>query len=304
MSDISIQHIKVIKMNISSEYYKAFYYVAKHGSVSKAAKLLYSNQPNLTRTIKNLESQLGCPLFLRTNRGMKLTFEGRKLYSHIKIAFEQIEAAEIEITESLNLESGTVFIAASEVALRCLLLPILKEYRELYPKIHIRISNYSTPQAISALKDGIADFAVVTEPTVKSPLLTEINVKKVAEAAICSPDIPLPANKKIPLSEIKKYPLISLGSDTKSYEFYRSFFKSCGEEYSPDIEVFTADQILPVAQAGLGIGFVPREFIRQQDNVRIIDLKEKIPERSICLIKRTGQPLSAAAEALEHMILK
>ena len=65
-------------MNISYDYYKIFYYVAKSGSVSRAAKLLLNNQPNLTRTIKNLEGQLGCPLFLRTNRGMKLTDEGEK----------------------------------------------------------------------------------------------------------------------------------------------------------------------------------------------------------------------------------
>ena len=113
-------------MNISYDYYKAFYNVAKYGSISKAAKSMLNNQPNLTRTIKILESQLGCPLFVRTHKGMKLTDEGKKLYEHIRIAAEHIEAAEKEITKNTNMESGTVFIAASEVALRCFLLPVLK----------------------------------------------------------------------------------------------------------------------------------------------------------------------------------
>ena len=43
-------------MNISFEHYKIFYYVAKYKSISKAAQLLINNQPNLTRTIKNLEN--------------------------------------------------------------------------------------------------------------------------------------------------------------------------------------------------------------------------------------------------------
>ncbi len=92
----------------------------------------------MTRAIKNLEGELGCPLFLRTNRGMKLTPEGERLYAHVRIAFEHIEAGEAEITESRTLQTGTVYVAASEVALLCLLLPVLKN------------SAFSPPASISA----------------------------------------------------------------------------------------------------------------------------------------------------------
>ncbi len=105
------------------------------------------------------------------------------------------------------------------------------------------------------------------------------------------------------LSELTDYPLISLGADTKSFEFYSAFFASHNLPYAPDIEAFTADQILPMAEADLGIGFVPVEFVHPSDNVKIIDLREEIPERNICLIKRKGQPLSMAAKELEKMIL-
>ncbi len=55
--------------------------------------------------------------------------------------------------------------------------------------------------------------------------------------------------------------------------------------------------------ADLGIGFVPQEFIKEWENVHILDLEEKIPERNIVLIKRKEQPLSMAARELEKMIL-
>ncbi len=289
-------------MYISYDYYRVFYYVAKYGNISQAAKLLLNNQPNLTRTIKNLEVELGSPLFSRTNRGMKLTPEGEKLYSHIKVAFEHIEAGEAEITASRNLQSGTVFVAASEVALRCLLIPALKRYRTLYPEIRIRISNHSTPQAIASLKDGTADIAVVTTPILHSASLTETNVKNINEVAICSPAFSSLIGRKVALNELLDYPLISLGADTKSFEFYSSFFTKHNLPYRPDIEAFTADQILFMVESDLGVGFVPTEFINQSNNVKIIDLAEKIPERSICLLKRKEQPLSVAAKALEKMI--
>ena len=291
-------------MNINYDYYRIFYFVAKYGNISQAAKLLLNNQPNLTRTIKNLESELGCPLFSRTNRGMRLTPEGQKLYEHIKVAIEHIEAGEEEITESKNLQTGTVFVAASEVALRCLLLPVLKKFRMLYPGVRIRISNHSTPQAIAALKDGTADIAIVTTPTVRSASLSETPLRSVREVAICSPAFKELLGRKISLADLGNYPLISLGTSTKSFEFYSAFFTEYGLPYSPDIEAATADQILPMAQADLGVGFVPEEFVNLSDKVQIIDLEEEIPERSICLIKRKEQPLSVAAKELERMIIE
>ena len=288
-------------MYISYDYYRVFYYVAKYGNITQAAKLMLNSQPNLTRAIKNLEAELGCALFSRSNQGMKLTPEGKRLYEHIKIAYEHIEMGEAEITDSRSLRSGSVYVAASEVALRCLLLPVLKKYRLRYPGIHIRISNHSTPQAIAALKGGTADIAVVTSPTVRSASLTERVIRPVTEVAVCSPYFSSLANRQVSLSELTNYPLISLGEDTKSFEFYSGFFSSHGLTYRPDIEAFTADQILPMVAADLGVGFVPEEFLQSED-VNIIDLKEKIPERNIVLIKRKEQPLSVAAKELERLI--
>ena len=291
------------EMYVSYDYYRVFYYVAKYGNISQAAKLLLNNQPNLTRTIKNLEGELGCPLFSRTNRGMKLTPEGERLYNHVRIAFEHIEAGEAEITESRNLQTGTISIAASEVALRCLLLPVLKKYRLLYPGVHLRISNHTTPQAIAALKEGTADIAVVTTPTVHSASLSETVMRPIGEVAVCSPFYAELIEKPVSLADLLRFPLISLGTGTKSFAFYSEVFAEHGLSYQPDIEAFTADQILPMVEADLGIGFVPREFLYEGSRAQVIDLKETIPDRNIVLIKRREQPLGVAARKLEKMIL-
>ena len=108
-------------MNISYDYYRIFYYVAKYGSISQASRLLLNSQPNLTRAIRNLEGELGCVLFSRSSRGMHLTPEGERLFRHVRIAVEHIEAAQAELTESTSLQGGTVYLATNETALRCLL---------------------------------------------------------------------------------------------------------------------------------------------------------------------------------------
>ena len=290
-------------MYISYDYYRIFYYVAKYGNITQAAKLLLNNQPNLTRSIKNLESELGCPLFLRSHSGMKLTPEGERLYSHIRIAFEHIEAGEAELTESRNMQTGTIYVAASEVALHCLLLPVLKKYRMLYPGIHIKISNHSTPQAVAALREGTADIAVVTTPTVRSASLSETTVKPVNEVAVCSKSFSSLIGRKVSLSELLDYPLISLGTNTKSFEFYSKLFTAHGLPFQPDIEAFTADQILPMVEADLGIGFVPEEFLEGIEGVSVIETEKPLPEREIRVVKRCEQPLGIAAKEMEKLIL-
>lgn len=293
-----------IEMYISCDYYRVFYYVAKYGSVSQAAKLLLNNQPNLTRTIKNLESELGCPLFSRSNRGMRLTPEGEKLYSHIRIAFEHIEAGESEIIGSRNLESGSVFVAASEIALHCLLLPVLRNFRKMYPGVRLRISNHSTPQAIEAIKDGTADFAVVTTPTVKYASLSEQRISTLHEVAVCSGAFPELRGRKISLKELQNYPMISFAPDTKSYELYCQFFAEQGLHFLPEIEAATAGQIMSMVESDLGIGFIPDGFLEEGNGLSIIDLEVEPPVRDICLVKRRDQPISVAARELERLIIK
>lgn len=291
-------------MNISYDYYRIFYYVAKYRNFTQAAAALMSNQPNVTRTIKNLENSLGCTLFIRSNRGVRLTPEGEKLYAHIRIAVEQIETGEELLSMDKTLQSGIISIGASEVALRCFLLPVLNEYHRLYPGVRLRISNQSTPQPISALRNGSVDIAVVTTPTGDMKSLKAQNIKEYREIAVCGEAFSELAEKTVSLRELSEYSMISLGAQTKTYDFFCEWFAKNGLPFAPDIEVATADQILPMVKNNLGIGFVPEDFLKDEDdgNIFRVRLKEEIPLRSVCYIKRPDQSLSIAARELERMI--
>jgi len=78
-------------MNINFEYYKIFYNVAKNKNITKTANDLMISQPAISKSIKNLEEQIGCSLFTRNKTGVSLTEEGKILYNEIKNAIEIIE---------------------------------------------------------------------------------------------------------------------------------------------------------------------------------------------------------------------
>lgn len=294
-------------MFISYDHYRIFYYVAKYGSFTQAAEALLSNQPNLTRAIKTLEGELGCTLFVRSNKGVKLTPDGEKLYEHIAIAFEHIQAGEEEISQNKSLQKGIVSIGATEIALRCFLLPILNGYRQKHPGIRIKISNISTTQALSMLKSGLIDLAVVTTPMESSPELNETKLKSYREAAICGEALrSVISDAPLSFEQLAEYPIVSLGNRSSTYAFYFRLFMKNGTTFSPDIEAATADQIVPLVRHNLGIGFVPEEFLESTAStggVYRLPLQDPIPPRSISLVKKRAHALSLPAKELERMIL-
>lgn len=293
-------------MYINYDHYRIFYYVAKYGSFTRAAEVLLGSQPNITRTVKTLEGELGCTLFVRTRRGVCLTPEGEKLYEHIAIAMEHIAMGEEEISRTRSMETGVVSVAASEVALHCFLLPVLKSFHREHPGIRIRISNHTTPQAIAALTHGLAEVALVTEPFHEREGLRRTPLKRFREIAVCGREMRALAERPISLAELCRYPLVSLSPQSGTYEFYSRIFADYRLELRPDIEVATADQLLPMIKSDLGIGFVPEETAFESicaGELYRLRLIESLPCRTIYMLYDTAKPQSFAARALEQSIL-
>lgn len=293
-------------MNISYDYYRIFYYVARYKSFTKAAEVLVNNQPNITRSMNNLEHQLGCRLFVRSNRGVTLTPEGERLYSHVEIAVAQFQAGEEEIIQFETLQDGLITIGASEIALHGLLLEKLGEFRSRYPGIRIRISNHTTPQAIRALQNGLVDFSVVTTPAGAVPPLAELPLKSFQEILVGGTRYARLASRKWHLKELSDQSFICMDRSSKTFEFFHQYFTEQELSLSPDMEAATTDQVLLMVKNNLGIGFLPQDLAKEslaQKEIFQIPLCKAPPRRHICLIEDTGRSLSIAAKELKKILL-
>ena len=172
-------------MNTNFENYRTFYFVAKYGNITAAAEALYSEQPNVTRAIKNLERDLGCVLFARSNKGVTLTPEGEILYRRVAIAYEQIAAAEEELSRHNGFEEGLLRIGVSETALHEVLLSALVRYHALYPKIKFSLVNLTNTQAIGAVKNQAVDFVLISTPFSLDKSLKSVPIKRFQDIVVC-----------------------------------------------------------------------------------------------------------------------
>ena len=245
-------------------------------------------------------------MFLRNNRHVELTAEGETLYRHVSAAFEQLQAGEEALLRGGGLDGGILRIAATEIALHVFLLPVLSRFRGRYPGVHIRLFNGSTPAAIDELKNGLADLAFVTSPIDMTDKLRSTPLTDVQEIAVCGSAYRSLTGSPVTLEALAEYPMISLGADGSAYRFYRQFFAENHVPFEPDIEAATADQILPMVKANLGIGFVPASFPSEEDwghSIYRIDLTESIPLRKVCMVESTQHPAAAAVRELKSICL-
>ena len=211
-------------MAVPYDYYRIFYYVAQHKSFTKAAEALGNNQPNITRCMNNLEQDLGCKLFVRTNHGVSLTPEGQRLYSRAAVAFEQLRLGESELRADCNLRTGSISIAASEAALHLTLLNRLDAFHRRNPGIHLRITNDSTPRAMEGLLRGQVDCAAVTTPCPVRKSLQETALVSFREILICGSDFHDLTAETRSLRDLENLPFVCMSRGTSTYTFYQQLF--------------------------------------------------------------------------------
>lgn len=293
-------------MAVPYDYYRIFYHVAQQSSFTRAAAVLGNNQPNVTRCMNNLEQELGCSLFVRSNRGVSLTPEGEKLFAHVRLAYDQLTAGEEELRKDCRLENGVISISASETALHLLLMQKLAAFHASYPNIQLRITNDTSPQAIQTLTQHRTDCAVITTPCQRSPLLQITPLMSFREVLIGGSNYRNLAGKERRLQELASIPMVCLGQGTSTFDFYQRLYSKHDLTFRVDMEAATMDQVLPMVMYNLGIGFVPEPMAAaalMRDEVHEIPLMETIPERQIAMVENTSRSQSVAFQKFKELLL-
>ncbi|MDD5935792.1 MAG: LysR family transcriptional regulator [Clostridiales bacterium] len=291
-------------MNVNLEYYRIFYYVVKHSSITGAATELCISQPAVSQAIKMLETSLESKLFIRMAKGVALTQEGEALYSYVKQGYESIMKGEATVKRMQNLDVGEIRIGASDMTLQFYLLPFLEEFHELYPNIKVTVTNGPTPETIQFLHDGHIDFGVVSEPFTTTDHDLVSKVARIQDTFVAGRRFWELKHRQICLEDLARMPIICLEKNTSTRAYMDSVLKKAGVSITPEFELATSDMIVQFALRSLGIGMVVKSFAQPYLNsgeLFELQIRSKIPERHFCIIQDKRFPLSSAARRLLEM---
>ncbi|HEY2576413.1 MAG TPA: LysR family transcriptional regulator [Streptosporangiaceae bacterium] len=135
--------------------------VARHGSVTAAAKALNYAQPSVSHHLARLEVETGATLFQRAGRGIRLTEAGRLLAERAAEILGRMEAAETELAAHVGLREGRVRLAAFPSALGTIVPAAAARLQAAHPGIDLTLTEAEPPEALRMLRAGYVDVAVI-----------------------------------------------------------------------------------------------------------------------------------------------
>ena len=166
--------------------------VAEHGSLRAAARSLDTAQPTLTRSLPELERELGAPLFERRSRGMVETALGRAFVRRAVTILNDVRRARDEFDQLRGSTGGTVTIGLSIAAHFSLLPKALLPFRRQFPNVHLHIIEGFYPTLEHGLQDGTIDLSIGPDPGLRLPtILRKETLLRNRRAVICRSKHPL-----------------------------------------------------------------------------------------------------------------
>ncbi len=287
---------------VNLDLYRVFYTVAKSGSLTKAAEELYISQPAVSRSIKQIETQLGVTLFIRTHRGMQLSPNGGKLiFDEVERALNLLGDAENRITEMKTSATGTIRIGASDTIFEYFLADKIVEFHEKFPAVKFELLADVTPDTIEKLKAEKCDVAFVNLPIETDPDLTLYgNCMRLNDIFIASEKFAEIKGATLSLASLKKYPLIFMEGNTVARKSLDNFLRTVGVELSPSIEVGSWELMKRLTLRGMGIGVIPREYVTKcLENHTLFEVATDtpLPVRSVGMLLPKHKPTSYALHA-------
>ena len=143
--------------------------IAEHGSLRAAARHLGVAQPAFSRSIAELERELGAPLFERHAKGMVATTLGQAFVRRATAILNDVRRAREEFEQLRGSAAGSVTIGLSIAAHLRLLPKSLQSFRNRHPKVRLHIIEGFYPTLAPGLQDGHMDFYIGPDPGLKLP---------------------------------------------------------------------------------------------------------------------------------------
>lgn len=162
---------------------RVFIAVADNGGLAKAAAVIHSSPPAVTRTIASLEERLGVRLFDRTTRSLRLTEPGVKFLDEARRILGDLEIAEQEMAGQSNVVSGNLTITASLTFGRAMLQPIVTDFIDANPRINVSMLLFD--RVVDLIDEGF-DLAVRIASLPDSSLVSR-HVGDVRRMLVASP---------------------------------------------------------------------------------------------------------------------
>ena len=279
--------------------------IVERGSLRGAARHLGVAQSGLTRSIRNLERELGHPMFEREARGMVLTPMGRLFYQRASSAINELRRADEEMAQAQGGVQGTVVAGLSIMPHLGMLPGALGTFRQRYPGVTLKIIEGLYPAIEPGLRNGTIDFylGAASQAAPAAGLISETLFEN-TRIVVGRKGHPLAAARS--LKELSMADWATPSLDVIAAEDLNEVF-SRFKLGVPQIRLqanSAMSLLVALAHSDL-LTMLPRqwaEFALTQHALQVIPVRERLTAPPIVFLRRADLPLTPAAEHLSDLL--
>ncbi|WP_206244040.1 LysR substrate-binding domain-containing protein [Novosphingobium terrae] len=278
--------------------------IAERGSLRSAARFLGVTQPSITRSIRELEHELGVTLFERKATGMALTEMGKAVVRRGTAIQHEMRRVQTEIEQLKGHRVGNITIGLSTVSHIALLPRVIGTFEKRFPHVRLRIVEGLFPTMERELQDGVMDFYV-------GPLAHDSHPPEMTVEPLFANSRMVFARKGHPLAGARSIhdltgarwvvdALTLIGGDEMAGLFARHGAPA------PDIAV-SGQTSLSTVMALVGsdlLAALPQQWapiLQNTGQIIQIPIREPLAAATICMVSRASLPLTPVAEHLADL---
>jgi LysR family transcriptional regulator, carnitine catabolism transcriptional activator len=276
---------------------RLFVAVAAHGGFTAAADAEHVAQPAVSLAIRELEQELGAPLFIRSRTGATLTVAGEALLGPARQALRDVEHAAAAVAAVTGLVAGHLDLACLPTLAADPVAELVGRFRREHPRVTVRMgAPLDLEELADAVRTGAAEVGI-TEQGSANQGLEEIRIEEQELFAVGPPGGPTSALR---FERLEGVPLVLSPTGSSLRDAVDLAMAGAGVRAEVGVETAQRDALIPLVLAGAGTTFLPDTLARAAGRLGAT-VRPTSPRlrRTIALVHRPGDPGPAATRFLE-----
>ncbi|MBU41547.1 MAG: transcriptional regulator [Marinobacter sp.] len=243
---MNFQQLRIVRETVKRDF-----------NLTEVANALCTSQSGVSKHIKDLEEELGVELYVRKGkRLLGLTGPGKEMVRIVERILQETANLKSLADEYSRQDTGELAIATTHTQARYSLPAIISQFRQLYPRVHLKLYQSGPDEIVQLLRSGEVDVGIATEALDRQPELAAFPFYRWRHAVIVPRGHPLTRLDRPTLKQIADYPIITYHEGFTGRSKVEKVFRQQGIEPDIVMSALDADVIKSYVELELGIGII------------------------------------------------
>ncbi|HJT22107.1 MAG TPA: LysR substrate-binding domain-containing protein [Nitrospira sp.] len=274
-----------------------FMAVARAKNFTRAAETLHVSQPSLSVQIRDLEEEIGTPLFDRLGRTVELTQAGAVFLEHAERAMRELEQAAQLVRELHGAHRGKLVVGTLATVNSYLIPPLVSKFKQRFPGIHLQVHSQPSADIVEGVLANRLDLGLCLLPISHDRLAT-VRLFEERLVLVTPADHPV-SRARIRMQELGGLPLVLMPADYCLRKMVEAECAKARVETDVVLEMTSPEGILEAVENGAGLSILPELYVRGRlggTRLRMVDLYDPVPRHWVGIAYKHNRYQNLAAQ--------